>query len=190
MPLTGPNIGQVMVKFARTVEGASVETVKRSSAVAEHEQLRRMRSDSGGDLKLSGVNKAKGRPGNTKIGVKTKVTRQGSGAVATVSATGPLQIINNPTRGRVIRSAYGAGTRGGRGGRGTRGFVGPVLAGQFGGGRRAVLNIPGIGYRRSARHPGTRGKNTWQEGRKAAEPKIRRVMSTRTTTVISKAMKG
>lgn len=193
MPLEGPKITRVMANFAKAIEQGSAETVKRSAEVAKAEQLRRMRADSGGDLKLSGVNAAKGRAGNAKINAKYKLTKgTGGSATALITAEGPLQIINNDTSGHVIRSAWGAGTRGGRGGRGTRGFTGPVLPGQFGGGGRggkAVLNTP-FGFRRSVRHPGTKGKQTWQLGRRDAEPKIRTSMSKRTTAVIAKGMKA
>lgn len=190
----GPDIGRRMQKLAATIEGASVDTVKASAEVAKKRQLDVMRRDSGGDLKLSGVNAAKGRGGNAKIGVNyraRKSTGIGVGATAFVKATGPLQIINNDTAGRVIRSAYSTG-------RATvsrrtvarRGFVGPVLPGQFSeGGRRAVLNIPGVGFRRSARHPGTKGKQTWQRGRKQAEPDVAKSMRGRTTATIKRGMR-
>lgn len=190
----GRDIASRMTKLASSIETGSYETVKQSAEVAKKRQLDRMRTDSGGDLMLSGVNAAKGRGGNAKIGVSYRVRKDsgvGVGASAFVKATGPLQIINNDTQGRVIRSAYSTG-RGtvGRQRVARRGFVGPVLPGQFAeGGRRAVLNIPGVGFRRSARHPGTQGKSTWQEGRKRAEPDITKSMRSRTTTVIRKGMR-
>lgn len=191
----GADIAGRVLKLAKVVESGSVETVKAAAEAAKAEQLKRMRADSGGDLKLSGVNKAKGRAGNAKIGVSYRVRKAagvGVDATAMIRATGPLQIINNDTAGRVIRSAYSTNTRRTKRVKGgsSRGFVGPVLPGQFAGGRKAVLNIPGVGFRRSARHPGTKGKDTWQVGRKAAEPKIRAQMSKRTTTTLAKAMKG
>lgn len=191
----GPDIAGRMVKFAKAIEGASVDTVKAAAEAAKAEQLKRMRADSGGDLRLSGVNRRKGRAGNTRIGVSYRVRKAsgvGVGATALVRATGPLQIINNDTTGRVIRSAYSRNTRRAKRIKGSsaRGFIGPVLPGQFDGGRKAVLNIPGIGYRRSVRHPGTKGKQTWQLGRRDAEPKIRERMGKRTTAVIARGMKG
>lgn len=191
----GNDIAGRMTKLAKTIEGASVDTVKRSAEQAKRKQLAVMRRDSGGDLRLSGVNAAKGRGGNAPIGVSYRVRKDsgfGVGASAFVKATGPLQIINNDTAGRVIRSAYSTG-RGtvGRARVARRGFVGPVLPGQFSeGGRRAVLNIPGVGFRRSARHPGTRGKQTWQVGRRDAEPAVAKSMKGRTTAVIAKGMKA
>lgn len=194
----GGDVAKRVVKLAKAVEQGSFDTVKKAAEIAKAEQLKRMRADSGGDLKLSGVGRAKGKPGNAAIGVNIKVSKAsgfGVDATAVVRATGPLQLINNDTAGRVIRSAYQSGqyrkSSKGRGGVVASQFIGPALPGAtFTGDRRAVLNIPGIGFRRSARHPGTKGKGTWQVGRKAAEPKIRQAMSKRTTTTLAKAMKG
>lgn len=183
MSLKGPKLTSVLANFAKAVEAGSVDTVKRSAEMAKAEQLKRMKADSGGDLKLSGVNKAKGRAGNAPIGASYKVTKSGSTATAVVKATGPLQIINNDTQSRRIGSAWAGGTRARR-----SVAVGPVAASSSGGGRRAVLNTP-FGFRRSVRHPGTTGKDTWQLGRGDAEPKIRQTMSKRTTAVISKGMR-
>jgi hypothetical protein len=44
--------------------------------------------------------------------------------------------------------------------------------------------IPGVGVRRSAQHPGTKGKYPWRKGNEAAEPKVREVLTSKTATVI------
>lgn len=144
---------------------AAARSADRSTMLAAEDakrvQERAIRRDSGGDMRLSGVNRAKGRPGNVRVGATVRMSNRGTRqVVAEVKATGPLQFIANDTAGRVIRSAYVRG-RFRRGGKGKSQFIGPTFAGQFKGDRRAVLNIPGIGYRRSARHPGTKGKDTW-----------------------------
>ena len=190
MPVKGPNLGAGLVKMARKIEDETKETVKASATLAKGVQLKKIRSDSGGDGKLSGVNKAKGRPGDTAVGARYRVEARGSSAQAFLFATGPLQIINNDTVGRVIRSTYSFGN-------GRKGLIGPAAPGQFTArkGRmigpvltnQAVLNIPGVGFRKSARHPGTKGKQTWQQGRKTAEPVIRSSMSKRTQNIIKGA---
>ena len=152
----GADVAKRVVKLARAVEGGSKDTLKAAALVAKDEQLKRMRADSGGDLRLSGV----GRNG-AKLNVNFKL----AGDTATVRAIGPLPLINNDTRAHSIRSRRA-------------------------GGRRAVINIPGVGFRRSANHPGTSGKDTWQVGRKSAEPKVRQAMGKRTTKVLAQAMKG
>jgi len=139
-----------------------------------------MRPHSGGDLRLSGVGRRKGRPGGAKIGARYDIRSAGGNKVrAEVKAVGPVPLIANDTAGRVIRSAWAKG-------RARRGFVGPTVSGQFGGGRRAVLNIPGIGFRRSVRHPGTKGKDTWRKGRRGAEPKVTRIMRSETAAIVKR----
>jgi hypothetical protein len=195
--MKGPKLGAHILKMAKVIEGASVETVTKSADRAAKLQEARIKRDSGGDSKLSGVNASKGRGGNAAVGVKVTVNKSKTSPSALVAATGPLQIINNNTAGHVIRSAYlsGGGLRSGT----SKKFgqlsqaAGPGLSfgrGNFIGPRKAeVINIPGVGFRRSARHPGTKGKQTWQLGRKTAEPVIRKEMSGRTFNVVKGAAK-
>jgi hypothetical protein len=188
MPVSGPKIGAHFLKMARTIEGASVETVTAAAAKAADEQNDRIRRDSGGDGVLSNVGAGNNRAGGTKVGVRVKVDKSKSRPSALIAATGPLQIINNDTAGHVIRSTRAKG-------RGRKGFVGPTLPGQFGRGKqvgpslRPVINIPGVGARASARHPGTKGKNTWQDGRRKAEPIIAKAMRQTTFNVVKGAAK-
>ena len=188
----GPNFGAHVVKMAKTIEAGSVATVGKAAAAAASHHQAVIDRDTGGDGKLSGVNAAKGRPGNTKVGVTVKVDKRQTSPSAVIKATGPLQIINNDTAGHVIRSAYLSG-------KGRKGFIGPSLPGQFSARKKgqigpvlstkAVLNIPGVGFRASARHPGTKGKQTWQVGAKRAAPAIQQQMSRRTHNVIKGAAK-
>lgn len=188
--IKGPKIGAGLTKMAKTIEGSSVATVTASADRAAKIHEAKIRSDSGGDGMLSGVGAAKGRPGNAKVGVRVKVDKRKTRPSALIAATGPLQIINNDTAGRVIRSAYTYG-------KSRKGFEGPTLPGQFSARKKnmigpvlsnkAVLNIPGIGFRASARHPGTKGKKTWQAGGKVAAPVIRKSMSQRTFNVMKGA---
>lgn len=190
MPVSGPKLGAHFTKMAKVIEGASVETVSKAADTAKREQQSRIARDSGGDSMLSGVGKGNNRAGNAKVGVRVKVDKSKTRPSAIIAATGPLQIINNDTAGHVIRSTRARGRQ-------RKGFVGPTLPGQFskrngrfiGPEKAAVLSIPGIGVRASARHPGTRGKQTWQTGRKKAEPGIRKTMSSRTFNVIKGAAK-
>jgi hypothetical protein len=192
--MAGKPLGSAAGDFARhlqkmstAVEKGRRDTVAQAAQVAKTEHLVVMRRDSGGDLRLSGVNRAKGRAGNAKIGARYDI-KPGVGsrsATAVIKATGPLQIIANDTSGRVIRSAYAKGKYR-RGGKGKSQFIGPTTSGQFSGDRRAVLNIPGIGFRRSARHPGTKGKDTWNDGQRRAAPKVARVMDRETANIVTR----
>ena len=186
--VTGPNLGAGLHKMAKVIEGASVATVTESAKSASDIHYAQILKDSGGDGALSGVGAAKGRGGNAKVGSRIKVDKSKTKPSALIAAKGPLHIINNDTSGHVIRSAYAGGAR-------RKGFIGPTFAGQFGArnvmgpSKRAVINIPGVGFRASARHPGTKGKKTWQAGAKKAAPVIRKTMSGRTRNVVKGAMK-
>ena len=183
--MAGPDFAVRLKKLSTSIESGRKDTVKSAALTAKNAHLAVMRPDSGGDLRLSGVNKAKGRPGNAKIGARDDIETRGGKSRATIKATGPLHILANDAGGRVIRSAYAKGKYR-KGGKGQSQFIGPTVGGQFKGDRRAVLNIPGIGYRRSARHPGTRGKDTWRRGMKSARPKVTRVMRSETANIIKR----
>ena len=183
--MAGPDFAVRLKKLSTSIESGRKDTVKSAALTAKNAHLAVMRPDSGGDLRLSGVNKAKGRPGNAKIGARYDIETRGGKSRATIKATGPLHLLANDTGGRVIRSAYAKGKYR-KGGKGQSQFIGPTVGGQFKGDRRAVLNIPGIGYRRSARHPGTRGKDTWRRGMKSARPKVTRVMRSETANIIKR----
>lgn len=184
----GPKIGAHLVKMAKVIEGASVETVTAAAARAAKSQDARIKRDSGGDGVLSNVGAGNNRKGGAKVGVRVKVDKSKTKPSALIAATGPLQFINNDTAGHVIRSTRVKGRQ-------RKGFVGPTLPGQFsrknqiGPSLRPVLNIPGVGFRASARHPGTKGKGTWQVGRKKAEPAIAKTMRSRTFNVVKGAAK-
>jgi hypothetical protein len=188
--LSGPDVGVVLARLGTAIEGARPNQVRSAAAAAVREHRRVITVDSGGDGRLSGVGRAKGRPGNARVGVVAKRDRVVDGML--VTATGPLQIVNNDTAGRVVTSAYlrGRGRRSyrSRAGETVGQMQGPGLVGTgLVGDRRAVLNIPGVGFRRSARHPGTKGKRTWQRGEQAALPQVRKIMSSTMRAVVSKA---
>lgn len=188
--LTGPNIAKGLANMSRHLQTKSLDTLKASGEAGLKVHAAQIRKDSGGDSMLSGVNRAKGKPGNTKVGARFKVEKRGPSPSGVITATGPLQIINNDTAGRVIRSAYLYGGRGNA----RKGMIGPVLPGAFSARRgsfigpvlsnKAVLRLPDGGFRQSVRHPGTKGKQTWQKGTKQARPIVTQSMSKRTTNVL------
>lgn len=78
-------------------------------------------------------------------------------AKAIVRYTGPAHLVNNPTKAHVIRPRKFVGTRGS----GARAMKGAALLSIFGvdahsAGRGGIV-LPGVGVRRFANHPGTRG---------------------------------
>ena len=147
----------------RVIKARRRDVALAAARKAADEQRAAMRQDSGGDLQLSGVGRRRGRAGNARLNAVVTVY----GQAVRVNARGPLPLIDRDTPGHVIRSAYIKGayrsSRSRKTGR-TSALAGPAAPGQFRGDNRAVLNIPGIGFRRSARHSGTRGKATWSRG--------------------------
>lgn len=177
MGVIGPDLGQRVAGLGDAVKSGRRQTVIDMAQAAKAAHLAIMKRDSGGDLRLSGVGRRRGRPGNARIGARYDIR----GVRAEIRATGPVPLIDQDTAGRVIRSAYLRGRQ-------VRGFVGPTSGGQFRGDRRAVLNIPGVGFRRSARHPGTKGKDTWRRGQDRARPQVERVAARKTTNILLRAL--
>lgn len=56
--------------------------------------------------------------------------------------------------------------------------------------RRKVLDIPGVGPRASAQHPGTKGKDSWNRGREKAEPRVTSVVRKRADMTVVGAFKS
>lgn len=180
--VTGPDLAGLMVNISKAIGTGSKATVSTAALAAKRIHERDIERVAGSDMALSGVNAAKGRKGNTKVGVRFTLEGNANTPEAFIKATGPLQLVERNTSGHVIRSAYSKG-------KSRKGFVGPTRAGQFSGGSNAVINIPGIGFRRSARHPGTTGQHPWRKGTVKAAPVIRKAMAGRTASIIKKAAK-
>lgn len=77
---------------------------------------------------------------------------------ADITATGPIPLIANPIGAHRIPKSS-----------------------------RKVISMPGIGVRRWANHPGTRGKDTWDKGRERAEPRIKTAVARKSDEVVRKA---
>jgi len=182
------DVAAMTLRLAKAVESGSVGTVTTAAAKAVEVQRATIKSVSGGDMKLSNVGAAKGRAGGAAVGASYKVTRKGAFPEVTLKATGPLHLVERDTAGHVIRSAWGKG--GGRRSGKSKTFgrlsqaAGPGLS--FGGG---AINIPGIGFRASARHPGTKGQYPWRNGYQKAQPQIQKIMRSRTFNVVKQGAK-
>ena len=139
--------GTTVVRANRTqVERVAIK-VKRT---AESERNRAV----GSDGRMSNV----GRNG-ARLGVRYDLSGNLANPSAVVRATGPWQLVENPSRPHVVTSRYAGSTRARRS---RAGIAGPVQPGALRGGRRAVILTP-WGYKRHARHPGTRGKRPWHK---------------------------
>lgn len=107
----------------------------------------------------SGVLSGVGKRG-AKVGAKTEPLRVGS---AIVKATGPYQLIERDT----------AGHREPRAGRA----------------KRRVLLIPGVGYRRSVHHPGTKGKHPFEKAIGAYGPQVPKVFQTEVHSAMARSFR-
>lgn len=181
--IQGPSILRIMSGIERAIQDGRSAAIKKAALAGKVIHAAEISKASGGDSKLSGVG-----PKGAKVGVRFDMARGSFDPEALLKATGPMQLIESDTSGHVIRSRHATGYK-------RRGFVGPTLPGQFrvkntfGPKLSPVLNIPGIGYRRSARHPGTRGKHPWQKGKDRARPVETRIMRGATWDIIKKAAK-
>lgn len=116
-----------MPKEMRVAEQRAV----RKSALAVTGGVRDEIRAATGDMRLSGV----GRRG-AKVGARYTV----AGAKATIRATGPLQLIERPTRPH------------------------PIAPRKRRNGKRKALRLADGRFVASVQHPGTRGKYPWSKG--------------------------
>jgi len=139
-----------MPALERKVVGAAALKVKTTVLV----EMRRIAPS----LRLTGVSKR-----GAKIGVRYD---QGHGSsTALVQATGPVQLIESPTRPHRIPKERQRG-------------------------RRRIVVIPGVGPRASAQHPGTRGQHPWQKGVALSVPQIPKIIQTETHAQMGKYFGG
>jgi hypothetical protein len=140
---------------AATLPAALVEATPRAVVVSarmlDQQVTTNLRTATGGDMRLSRVRSGKGAQITTRI----RTVGSGSRTRAEVVPGGPIMLIEEDTKRHVQPFRYGTGRR--------YAMAGEQLAG---GGtsrrRRAVraraMNIPGVGWRMSVKHPGTKGK--------------------------------
>lgn len=99
--------------------------------------------------------------GKTKVSgkVTTRLNIAPDGRQAKVGYSGPVHLINNATKPHLIQPRKFVGTRGS----GARAQKGAALLAAFGldahSTGRGGIAIPGVGVRRAAHHPGTKGKH-------------------------------
>lgn len=171
--------------IGRASQAAAVKSVRKAAEAAEAKQEDELRRDSGGDLVLSGTARRGGRA--RKVGATIRIVdRNKTSVTAEIRAVGSVPLIANDTVGHVIRSAYARGAyRTTRSGGQVFGPAAPAVTG----GRRAVLNIPGVGFRRFARHPGTRGKDTWNKGRRRATVRVSEIIGRESDNAVRDAFR-
>ena len=96
-----------------------------------------------------------------RVGGVVEVLRNGSGAI--VKVIGPYQLIERDTKPHTIPRRRR---------------------------NQKVLNIPGIGYRRSVHHPGTRGKGPFEKAVKSFGPKVPRMYQRQLAVALQQAFRS
>jgi hypothetical protein len=96
----------------------------------------------------------------TKLSVRYKLHGNDANPSATVEAVGSWPILNNPTKPHEIRPRRGRAIR------------------------------VGDGFRRSAHHPGTKGKQTWQKAKPKAAKDATAELNKTMTRAVQEAYKG
>ena len=101
--VTGPDLAGLMVNISKAIGAGSKDTVMRAAMSAKQIHEREIARVAGADMALSGVNAAKGRKGNTKVGVRFTLEGNANTPEAFIKATGPLHLVERNTSGHVIR---------------------------------------------------------------------------------------
>ena len=115
---------------------------------------------------------------NKPVGVSVK--KLGPNDVA-IRWTPLAHIVDQPTKPHLIQRKAFVGTRG----RGKRARKGAAVLAAFGvdaNNYGGPLNIPGVGYRATAHHPGTKGKHFVDKGKKRAIPAASEVYAKKAMT--------
>lgn len=150
-------------RIDRDLENSIRDTIRAAARAAKAEQEDELRGDAGGDLRLSRVRSGRG----ARVGARYDLTGTGAATTATIKAVGPVPLLANPTPAHAIPKT---GTRLRRA-------------------RRRLLLRDG-NIRSSVNHPGTRGKDTWNQGRRKAEPKVQTIIGRRTDQVMIRSFRA
>lgn len=192
--IKGPKIAQIMIGMEKAILAGNRETITAASLASKTIHLAELAKASGGDLVLSntGALTGAGRKGG-KVGARYDIKGESMSPESHIKATGPVGLLEYNLRPHLIRSRHLKGTRKQRSAfaYGAATFYGPgKRKKKVGPTQQPVINIPGVGYRRWAMHPGTKGKKPWAKGKKKAQPVITKIMRKRTFNIVKKAAKA
>lgn len=151
--------------------GASRKSVEAAALFATNAARTSIRGGSGGDSALSNV----GRRGGARVGARYDM-KGTTNPTALIYATGPLHLLDNPTRAHLITArGYRLSRAKSKRDQVYNAIFGGEFSGSIGSARRATPMRTPYGPRYYARHPGTRGKRTFFRGINAAEPFLPRI---------------
>jgi hypothetical protein len=129
---------------------ATPDAVAEAGRVLEREAESNLRAATGGDLRLSRVRSGRG----ATVGVEINVVGAGGRASARVTGTGPVLLVEDDTRRHRQPFQYSGRYTIGAGQVTRRGTAAKRLRAK----RKGFIYIPGVGFRQSVNHPGTKGK--------------------------------
>lgn len=152
MPNGAEQLAARLAELPAALVHATPQAVRVSGGVLEAQVRSNVAAATGGDSRLSRVRSGRG----ARIDVDTDVVGAGSRAQARVTPTGPIMLVEEDTARHREPFSYGTGRRYAMRGELT---ANGMRARRGRAGRRGFLWIPGIGFRGSADHPGTRGKH-------------------------------
>lgn len=127
-----------------------------ASALHIKRQVMQRLGSSGAPVLLRGVGKK-----GVKVGVRYDVKTFTANTTALITATGPFQLVERDTKAHAMPRQRKRG-------------------------RKRALKIPGVGFRASARHPGTKGKHPFAKGVQDAMPKVRKEFNEAVSDSITK----
>lgn len=160
-----------------TMKAAEVDAVRKGAlktTTTIRDEIRAVAP--GGTLKMNGKPK--------RIGAAFKML---TGAQAVVFANGPLHLIERDTSPHYLPKGASSSRVSYRLNGGKLRATEKVRKGRAG--KAKGVSIPGIGFRRSALHPGTRGKHPFEKGADAARVDVGRAMLTDVVNGLSAALK-
>jgi hypothetical protein len=177
-----------LAQAARNLKVANTEGVNDAALFVKKAMLAAAVMDAGGDMRLSNVGKNGARlsVGYTVTAGKALVFARGPWGLPEFGASPHLitskQGGSRSRRARVLGGE--ASTK--RRGKATVGSVigiGPVF------GKRATgaINISGVGWRKYARHPGTKGKGSWDKQANRINPLLAKKLIRDQTTAVTSA---
>ena len=147
---------------------ANLAAVQKAALFVTQAARASITAGSGGDARLSGVGRV---PGGARVGARFDV-KGTTNPTAVVRATGPLHLLDNPTRAHQITARVGKGRS-----RASRSaFYNAIFGGSGGFAGVRPMSTP-YGPRFRVQHPGTAGKRTFWSAVDRAGPMVPRVFA-------------
>lgn len=173
-----------MTALVGNFQDADRSAVSEAGLLAKRLHLDELRKATGGDLRMSGVGSEPG----AKVGARYDVLSGDKGAV--VKATGPVHLLEHPSKAHtIIPKQVGRGSKGRGSKRANKQALYDALFGSKYAGAKPLKTPWGPRYR--VEHPGVRNpKKPWQRGFRRAAPVIKRTVERKYGQAFGRSLKG